>query len=75
MVKGPTLVAKNATRMGHPSHFMFFCTDADLASWGANLPGSPVVGMSDPVEHLTQFVIPLSRKCNNIRKESKGTQS
>ena len=44
-----------------PSHLMFFYTDADLASWGANLPGSPVVGMSDPVEHLTQFVIPVQR--------------
>jgi hypothetical protein len=40
-----------------PSHLMFFYTDADLASWGANLPGSPVVGISDPVEHLTQFVL------------------
>jgi hypothetical protein len=45
-----------------PPHLMFFYTDADLASWGANLPGSPVVGMSDPVvEHLTQFVIPVQR--------------
>ncbi|HXR16523.1 MAG TPA: hypothetical protein VN777_10035 [Terriglobales bacterium] len=44
-----------------PSHLMFFYTDAELASWGANLPGSPVVGMSDPVEHLTQFVIPVQR--------------
>jgi hypothetical protein len=44
-----------------PSHLMFFYTGADLASWGANLPGSPVVGMSDPVEHLTQFVVPVQR--------------
>jgi len=44
-----------------PPHLMFFYTDADLASWGANLPGSPVVGMSDPVEHLTQFVIAVER--------------
>jgi hypothetical protein len=44
-----------------PSHLMFFYTDADLASWGANLPGSPVVGMSDPVEHLTQFVVAVQR--------------
>ena len=47
-----------------PSHLMFFYTDADLASWGANLPGSPVVGMSDPVEHLTQFVIPTQKWSN-----------
>jgi hypothetical protein len=45
-----------------PSHLMFFFTDANLASWGANLPGSPVVGLTDPVvEHLTQFVIPVQR--------------
>jgi hypothetical protein len=44
-----------------PSHLMFFYSDIDLAIWGANLPGSPVVGMSDPVERLTQFVIPVER--------------
>jgi hypothetical protein len=40
-----------------PSHLMFFFSDTELASWGANLPGSPVVGLSDHVEHLTQFVV------------------
>ncbi|MGC2450793.1 MAG: hypothetical protein WA477_24325, partial [Candidatus Sulfotelmatobacter sp.] len=44
-----------------PPHLMFFYSDTDLAIWGANLPGSPVVGLSDPVEHLTQFVIPVQR--------------
>ncbi len=44
-----------------PPHLMFFYSDTDLAIWGANLPGSPVVGMRDPVEHLTQFVIPVLR--------------
>jgi hypothetical protein len=44
-----------------PSHLMFFFSDIDLAAWGANLPGSPVVGISDPSEHLTQFVIPTRR--------------
>ncbi|MBB5317258.1 hypothetical protein [Tunturibacter empetritectus] len=44
-----------------PSHLMFFYTDADLASWGANLPGSPVVGLNDPLEHLTQFVVVVQR--------------
>ena len=42
-----------------PSHLMFFYTDVDPAIWGANLPGSPVVAVADPVEHLTQFVIPV----------------
>jgi hypothetical protein len=40
-----------------PAHLMFFFSDIDLAAWGANLPGSPVVGIADPSEHLTQFVI------------------
>lgn len=44
-----------------PSHLMFFYTDADLASWGANLPGSPVIGVHDSVEHLTQFVVVVQR--------------
>src|SRR5580658_6820111 len=44
-----------------PPHLMFFYSDTNPAIWGANLPGSPVVGMSDPVEHLTQFVIPVQR--------------
>jgi hypothetical protein len=44
-----------------PPHLMFFYSDTDPATWGANLPGSPVVAMSDPVEHLTQFVIPVQR--------------
>ena len=44
-----------------PPHLMFFYSDTDPAIWGANLPGSPVVGMSDPVEHLTSFVIQVQR--------------
>jgi len=44
-----------------PPHLMFFFTDTDLAMWGANQPGSPVIGISDPVEHLTQFVIPAQK--------------
>jgi hypothetical protein len=44
-----------------PPHLMFFYSDTDPAIWGANQPGSPVMGMSDPVEHLTQFVIPVQR--------------
>jgi hypothetical protein len=44
-----------------PSHLMFFFSDIDTAIWGANLPGSPVLGIADPAEHLTQFVIPTQR--------------
>ena len=44
-----------------PAHLMFFYSDTDLGIWGANQPGSPIVGISDPSEHLTQFVIPTQR--------------
>jgi len=44
-----------------PSHLMFFYSDVDPAIWGANLRGSPVIAIADPLEHLTQFVIPVER--------------
>ena len=44
-----------------PPHLMFFFSDTDLAAWGANLPGSPVIGIADSSEHLTQFVIQTQR--------------
>ena len=44
-----------------PPHLMFFYSDTDPAIWGANLPGSPVFAVSDPVEHLTQFVVAVER--------------
>ena len=44
-----------------PSHLMFFYSDTDPAIWGANLPGSPVIAVADPQEHLTQFVITTQR--------------
>ena len=42
-----------------PSHIMFFYSNFDPASWGANLPGSPVLGMEDTVNHLTEFAMPV----------------
>ena len=44
-----------------PPHLMFFFSDTDPAIWGANQPGSPVIAVADPVEHLTQFVIQAQR--------------
>lgn len=40
-----------------PPHVMFFFSQFDPASWGANLPGSPIVGMTDTEEQLTSFVV------------------
>ena len=44
-----------------PPHLMFFYSDTDPAIWGANLHGSPVLGVNDTVEHLTSFVVPVQR--------------
>lgn len=44
-----------------PPHLMFFYSDTDPAIWGANLPGSPIIGIADPLFHLTQFVIQVER--------------
>jgi len=49
----------------HP-HLMFFFSQADAASWGAGLPGSPIYAVNDPWEHLTTFLVP-------VRKWSDGT--
>jgi len=40
-----------------PPHLMFFYSQTDPSIWGANLPGSPVFAVEDPLEQLTQFVI------------------
>jgi len=44
-----------------PPHLMFYFSQTDPATWGANLPGSPVLAMSDDHEHLTMFGIGVQR--------------
>jgi hypothetical protein len=44
-----------------PSHVMFFYSGSDPSIWGANLPGSPILAMSDDHEHLTEFAIGVQR--------------
>ena len=44
-----------------PSHLMFFYSQIDPAILGANLPGSPVSAVDDPLEQLTSFVITTPR--------------
>lgn len=39
-----------------PAHLMYFYSDVDPATWGANLPGSPVLAVTDGAQHLTTFV-------------------
>ena len=40
----------------HP-HLMFFVSGDAVKSWGANLPGSPVIAGSDPEERVTVFMV------------------
>ena len=45
----------------HP-HLMFFLPlDTDPAIWGANLEGSPVIAIKDPLGQLALFLIPVRR--------------
>jgi len=49
----------------HP-HLMFFYSGTDPATWGADLPGSPIVGVYESREQLTTFLVP-------VREWSDGT--
>ncbi len=40
----------------HP-HLMFFVSGDAAKSWGANLPGSPVIAGNDPEERVTVFMV------------------
>ena len=40
-----------------PPHLMFYFSQIDPAIWGANLPGSPILAVSDDHEPLTEFVV------------------
>jgi hypothetical protein len=40
----------------HP-HLMFFVSGNAVKSWGANLPGSPVIAGDDPEEGVTVFMV------------------
>jgi hypothetical protein len=44
-----------------PSHLMFYFSQTDPAIWGSNLPGAPIIAVSDAREHVTTFVIAVQR--------------
>lgn len=46
-------------RHWHP-HLMFFVSGDVAKSWGANLPGSPVIAVNDPEEQATIFMVLVS---------------
>jgi hypothetical protein len=44
----------------HP-HLMFFYSQTDPATWGADLPGSPIIASTGTWEHMTTFMVPVRR--------------
>jgi hypothetical protein len=44
----------------HP-HLMFFMSEKDAVTWGAGLPGSPILETKDPLDRLTVFLIPVAK--------------
>jgi hypothetical protein len=44
----------------HP-HLMFFVAGSAEKSWGANLPGSPVIAAKDPEEGVTIFMVLVAK--------------
>jgi hypothetical protein len=57
----------------HP-HLMFFVAGDAAKSWGADLPGSPVLAANDPQERATIFLVlvgnwPMERRLHRICTE------
>ncbi len=50
-------------RAGGPwlPHLMFFTPKTDSATWGADLPGSPLLAQQNVEERLTVFLVPVGR--------------
>jgi len=44
----------------HP-HLMFFLPQTDAATWGADLPGSPILAAADVQDRLTVFMVPVAK--------------
>lgn len=42
-------------------HLMFFVALTDSSAWGADLPGSPIIGSADKLNRLTVFLIPVAK--------------
>jgi hypothetical protein len=53
----------------HP-HLMFFVPGDAAKSWGANLPGSPVIAANDPEERVTIFLVVVGKWSNGTPASS-----
>ncbi len=55
----------------HP-HLMFFVPQTEALTWGADLPGSPVLASEDPQDRLTVFLIPVAKWSDGTADASAG---
>jgi hypothetical protein len=55
-----------------PPHVMFYYSQTDPATWGANLPGSPIMAVSDEHEHLSEHLTMFSI---GVQRWSDGTEN
>jgi len=44
----------------HP-HLMFFIPQTEAATWGADLPGSPILADKDALDRMTVYMVPLGK--------------
>jgi hypothetical protein len=42
-------------------HLMFFVAQTDAVTWGADLPGSPILASKDTLDRLTVFLVPVGK--------------
>jgi hypothetical protein len=55
----------------HP-HLMFFVPQTDAATWGADLPGSPILASPSAEDRMTTFMIPVAQWSDGTADEAAG---
>jgi hypothetical protein len=59
------MMSKQSYLSDHDGHWhprlMFFVPLTDSAAWGANLPGSPILGSEATEDGLTVFLVPVAK--------------
>ncbi|HEY2686623.1 MAG TPA: hypothetical protein VGI93_24130 [Steroidobacteraceae bacterium] len=77
MIPGPGAMCYMLSKLGYLSddgghwhpHLMFFVA-SDAKSWGANLPGSPVIAATDKTDPTTTFMVTVGRWSDGTRDEA-----
>jgi hypothetical protein len=56
----------------HP-HLMFFVSQAEPATWGANMPGTPILAFDDASGHFTTFLVPVHQWSDGTQRFRKAS--